>query len=149
MRDNRRVVLNMLLEAGCRPAQVTDCDDGTSSLRFRVDEHLDRYVDVSDSAESDDMLVTCRNFRHARTSVAGSNGDVLELVRLGLSVLSAARLADLKVVRETCDHSPPLGDASFGQVRSCECGRKTYRFGWGGPSHPSEWDLVDEGKGEK
>jgi hypothetical protein len=146
MRDNRRVVLSMLDEVGCRVSQVTNCDDGTSSLRFRVDGHLDRYVDVTDSAESDDRLVTCRTVRHVRASVAGSNGDVLALVRSGLSVLSAARLADLKVARETCDHSPPTGDAAFGQVRTCGCGAKTYRFGWGGPSHPSAWDLVGEGE---
>lgn len=83
-------LLDLLVDCHVVPYKTSHRLDGTTFLCFRVDDHADRYVHVEDSVESDDFVVTCRNFREVRVVVAGDALDVVTLVRAELARLSEA-----------------------------------------------------------
>lgn len=86
--------------------------DGKTLLCFRVDDHADRYVRVEDSVESDDFVVTCRNFREVRAVVAG-NVDVADAVMTGLAHLGEASKAGPAPV-----HPAPPTSTESGEPRA-------------------------------
>jgi hypothetical protein len=81
-------LVRLVDEHGPKPTQINHRVDGKTSLSFHVDGYGDRFVHVEDSSESDDFLVTCRNFRNAKAVVVVGElfaADVVwtELSRLG------------------------------------------------------------------
>ena len=93
MREATARLMKLLDDHGPEPAKVTLCANKKVALRFYVDAHLDRYVDLEDSAESDDFVVVVRNFRDVESGVVG---DVIEAV-----TMVRAELARLGKLRET------------------------------------------------
>ena len=74
-----------------RPARVSRRVNGTTSLVWYVDNDDDRYVEVSDSVNSDDFLVVGRDHRKLWALVIGDPGLVVGAVRQGLDVLSGKK----------------------------------------------------------
>ena len=107
MKTSMEKLLELLDEHGPKPARVAHRVDGKTSLRFHVDDHDDRYVFVEDSTESDDFVVTCRNFREVRAVVAGDAHDVVTMVRTELSRLGESS----RTGRAPVPPSLPIGDA--------------------------------------
>lgn len=82
-------LLKCLARNFLKPTRVVYREDGKTSVRFHVDDHDDRYVDVEDSKESDDFVVTCRNFRDVRSVVVG-HVLVVKTLRTELAQLGEA-----------------------------------------------------------
>jgi hypothetical protein len=74
-----------------KPARVHHRVNGTTSFVWYVDNDDDRYVEVSDSVNSDDFLVVRRDHRRLWALVIGDPGLVVEAVRQGLDVLSGKK----------------------------------------------------------
>lgn len=90
MKTMMEKLLGLLVKQGLRPNRESHRVGGRTSLRFYVDDHDDRYVDVEDSAESGDFVVVVRNLRDVESGVVGSPHDTVVMVRAELARLGEA-----------------------------------------------------------
>jgi Domain of unknown function (DUF3850) len=77
--------LNILLAGvGRQPMRIAHNPNGTTEIRFGTG---DFRVDVSDSVDSDDVLVTCRNGKSVSSEILNSPTLIVEMVRNHLFLL--------------------------------------------------------------
>ena len=106
-------LLGLLADRHVVPYKTSHRLDGTTSLYFCVDDRADRYVRAEDSVESDDFVVTCRNFREVKVVVAGDVLEVVDVVMTGLAHLYEASKAGWSRAGSSRP-APPASDESGG-----------------------------------
>ena len=93
MRDNTGKFLNRMNAVKLDPAKTCQRVNGTVICTWYVDDNDDRYVEVSDSVRSNDLLVVCRDHTLVEAAVVPTIAQAESAVRGYLEKLSGRDLS--------------------------------------------------------
>jgi hypothetical protein len=81
---------DVLRLGGPMPSRILCREDGRTTFRWHVDDDDDRHAEVTDSANSGDLLCLVRDHRRVKAVVLAEVGETVQWVRTTLSELVAA-----------------------------------------------------------
>ena len=97
MRKNTEIFCSLLKTNRCKPAKSILRENGCVSMCFYVDNDDDRFVEVSDSVHSDDLVILCRDRSNASVVVVSSLAMAATVLSDFLGALSPGRPVHLNL----------------------------------------------------